>query len=148
MNFRIYFEQKAGTSRACQLAMNTRNVSREDVWKSIPVEIQDDMAFLSFKESRRRLAASEKHAQIFDNQRKMREVRIGDNHLRRRGGDLRMMADVVRPAGHQVVLLLEVLHDGVHVSVLASLHRELRHLQQIYHRQNRLHKIEILKYLQ
>lgn len=39
-----------------------------------------------------------------------------------------MMADV-RPAGHQVVLLLKVLHDGLHVPVFASLYWELRHLQ-------------------
>jgi len=49
------------------------------------------------------------------------------DHLRRRGGDLRMMGDVMRPARHQVVLLLEILHGGMH---LASLHREFRHLQQ------------------
>lgn len=34
------------------------------------------------------------------------------------------------PASHQVVLLLESLHDRVHVAVFPSLHWELRHLQQ------------------
>ena len=37
-----------------------------------------------------------------------------------------MVTDVA-PAGHQVVFLLEILHDSVHVTVVPSLRWELRH---------------------
>lgn len=75
-----------------------------------------------------------KYEQIFEKQIKREGKSKRSSHLRRRGGDLRMMGDMVRPAGHQIVLLLEVLHDGMHVPVLASVHWKLRHLQQAYRR--------------
>lgn len=85
-------------------------------------------SFLLPRESRRRLEV--KYEQIFEKQLKRGRAKSKrSSHLRRRGGDLRMvtMSDMVRPGG-QIVFLLEVLHDGLHVPVLASVHWKLRHL--------------------